>query len=61
MRLQHVTARGTLTVAGIDRDVTLDVKVVPAGRSMLLVATAELLMTDFGVQPPKGLPGASGH
>ena len=48
-------ATGTLTIAGIDRDVTLNVKVMRVGDALIVNGTTDLLMTDFGVKPPKGL------
>ena len=51
----RLTANGALTVAGTTRDVALDVTVVPAGRSLLIDGSTDVLMTDFGVTPPAGL------
>jgi hypothetical protein len=48
---------GTLTVAGVERDVTLNIKVMRAGDWLLVDGNTDLLMTDFGVKPPKGLLG----
>jgi polyisoprenoid-binding protein YceI len=50
-------ARGTLSIAGVAREITLDVKAVRGGRSVLLNGGVELLMTDFGVTPPKAMLG----
>jgi hypothetical protein len=44
-------------VAGVDREVTLDIKALPAGRALVLDGRTDLLMSDFGVTPPKGLLG----
>ena len=53
----YLRADGTLTVNGVEREVTLNIKVLPAGRSLLVDGSTDLLMTDFGVKPPKGLLG----
>jgi polyisoprenoid-binding protein YceI len=53
----RLTAHGTLTIAGVGRAVALDITVVPAGRSLLVDGSTEVLMTDFGVKPPTGLLG----
>jgi polyisoprenoid-binding protein YceI len=50
-------AGGTLTIAGVAREITLDVKAVRGGRSVVLNGRVELLMTDFGVTPPKAMLG----
>jgi hypothetical protein len=57
MGFDHLSAEGTLRVNGVDREVTLNVKVLRAGRSLLVDGSTDLLMTDFGVKPPKGLLG----
>ncbi len=50
-------ATGMLTVAGVEREVTLTIAVLRAGRWLLLEGNTDLLMTDFGVTPPKGFLG----
>ena len=50
-------AHGTLTVAGVARDVTLRLNVVRSGPSLLVDGRTDVLMTDFGVKPPQGLLG----
>ena len=50
-------ANGTLTVAGVDREVTLRVKVIRAGNWLFIDGNTDLLMTDFGVKPPQGFLG----
>ena len=57
MGFVHLRAVGTLTVNGVEREITLNIKVLPAGRSLLVDGSTDLLMTDFGVKPPKGLLG----
>ena len=53
----RLSADGMLTVAGVDREVTLTIKVLRAGSSLLVDGSTDLLMTDFGVRPPRGLLG----
>ena len=48
---------GSLTVAGVSRDVTLKIHVVRAGASLLIDGHTDVSMTDFGVKPPQGLLG----
>jgi polyisoprenoid-binding protein YceI len=50
-------AIGTLTIAGVERDVTLDVTAVRTGETLTLTGGMDLLMTDFGVTPPKAMLG----
>ena len=50
-------ASGRLTIAGVAREIALDVKAVRGGRSVVLNGGVELLMTDFGVTPPKAMLG----
>jgi hypothetical protein len=57
MGFGRLSANGTLTVAGVGREVTLNIKALRAGRSLLVDGSTDLLMTDFGVKPPKGLLG----
>ena len=50
-------AIGTLTIAGVEREVTLDLKAQRAGATLTLTGGVDLLMTDFGVTPPKAMLG----
>jgi polyisoprenoid-binding protein YceI len=50
-------AVGTLTIAGVQRDVTLDLKAVRKGETLTLAGGVDLLMTDFGITPPKAMLG----
>ena len=52
-----LTAVGTLTIAGVERDVTLDVTATRKGETLVLTGGVDLLMTDFGVTPPKAMLG----
>lgn len=53
----RLIANGTLTAAGVERDVALTVTVLRAGRSLIVDGGTDLLMTDFAVKPPTGLLG----
>lgn len=50
-------AAGTLTVAGVAREVTLDIKAQRTGGTLTLTGGVDLLMTDYGVVPPKAMLG----
>lgn len=50
-------AHGTLTIAGVERDIVITMKTMHAGSWLVVDGTTELLMTDFGIKPPKGLLG----
>ena len=50
-------ALGTLTVAGVEQDVTLAVQVVRTGASLAVTGATDLLMTDYGITPPKAMLG----
>jgi len=53
----RLIANGTLAIAGIEREVALNVTVLPAGRSLIVDGSTDVRMTDFGVTPPAGLFG----
>jgi hypothetical protein len=48
-------AHGTLTITGVDRDLVLTIKAMRTGSWLVVDGTTDLLMTDFGIQPPQGL------
>jgi polyisoprenoid-binding protein YceI len=50
-------AVGTLTVAGVEKEVTLAVQVERRGESLAVTGTTDLLMTDYGITPPKAMLG----
>ena len=50
-------ATGLLTVAGVEKEVALDVSVLPKEDALAVTGTTELLMTDFGVKPPTAMLG----
>lgn len=47
-----VRARGTLTVAGVAREVDLDLTVKETAAGFHITGTRPLLMTEFGIKPP---------
>ena len=50
-------AVGLLTVAGVERETTLQLHVQRKGASLAITGTTDLLMTDHGIQPPKAMLG----
>lgn len=52
-----VRAIGALTIAGVTKDVTLDLAAQRAGSNLSVVGEIPLLMTDFGITPPKAMMG----
>jgi YceI-like domain len=52
-----VRATGILKIAGVERTITLDLKVQQNESSLTVKGEAQLLMTDFGITPPKAMLG----
>jgi polyisoprenoid-binding protein YceI len=50
-------AIGVLRIAGVDRQVTIDIATERAGAVLNVKGSVALLMTDFGIAPPKALMG----
>ena len=50
-------AVGLLTIAGVAREVTLDLKTMRKEETMSVKGDLTLLMTDFGITPPKAMLG----
>jgi polyisoprenoid-binding protein YceI len=50
-------ATGALTIAGVEKEIALDVHVQRKGATLAVTGTTDLLMTDFGVKPPKAMLG----
>jgi hypothetical protein len=48
---------GVLKIAGVERQVTLALKTVRAATSLTVTGEVQLLMTDFGIAPPKAMLG----
>ena len=51
------TATGQLTIAGVEKDVTLNVEVKRQDAALAVTGTTTLMMTDYGVTPPKAMLG----
>lgn len=52
-----LTATGTLTVAGVAREVTLPLKTVRKGDKLAVSGTVDVMMPDHGIAPPKAMMG----
>ncbi len=50
-------ASGTLTIAGVTKDITLDLIAKRAGSNLTVSGEIPLLMTDYGITPPKAMLG----
>ena len=50
-------ATGVLRVAGVERTTTFDVTVEQTGGTLVVRGKVPLLMTDFGIAPPKAMLG----
>ena len=50
-------AVGTLTVAGVAKEVTLPLQTARAGENLRVTGALAVLMPDFGIDPPKALMG----
>ena len=48
---------GTLTVAGVAREVTLAIRTQRTANTLTIAGEVALLMTDFGIAPPKAMMG----
>jgi polyisoprenoid-binding protein YceI len=50
-------AIGMLKIAGVEREVALTITTKRAGASLMVSGSLDLLMTDYGVTPPKAMLG----
>ena len=50
-------ATGWLTIAGVEKEVTLNVLVQRKAATLTVTGTTDLLMTDYGIAPPKAMLG----
>ena len=50
-------AIGTLQIAGVEREVALDITTKRAASTLSVKGELRLLMTDFGITPPKAMLG----
>ena len=53
----QLRAAGTLTVAGVERDIVLPLTAEPKDATLRLQGQIDLLMPDFGISPPKAMLG----
>jgi polyisoprenoid-binding protein YceI len=52
-----LSAIGTLRIAGVEREVTLPLKTVRKGDKLAVTGALDVLMTDYGIAPPKAMMG----
>ena len=50
-------ATGLLTIAGVEKEVVLNLQVERKGSTLAVTGGTALLMTDYGVKPPKAMLG----
>jgi polyisoprenoid-binding protein YceI len=50
-------AIGMLKIAGVEREVALDITTKRAGATLTVQGQLDLLMTDYGITPPKAMLG----
>ncbi|MEO6222443.1 MAG: YceI family protein [Vicinamibacterales bacterium] len=50
-------AVGKLTIAGVEREITFQMETQLQGASLLVRGTVPLVMTEFGIAPPKAMLG----
>ena len=50
-------ATGWLTIAGVEKEVVLAMQVRRAGAELAVTGTTDLLMTDYGIAPPRAMLG----
>lgn len=48
---------GMLTIAGVEREVTLDLRTLQNESTLTVKGETQLLMTDYGITPPKAMLG----
>jgi polyisoprenoid-binding protein YceI len=48
---------GVLRIAGVEREIALDLKTQRHGAALSVAGKVQLLMTDFGITPPKAMLG----
>lgn len=52
-----VTAKGSLTIAGVNREITMPMKFVLENNLIIVEAEQQVKMTEYGVTPPTALFG----
>lgn len=53
----RLKAVGVLTIAGVEREVAFDLKTAVDASAITVIGEVPLLMTDFGITPPKAMLG----
>lgn len=57
VRLDGNKAFGLLKIAGVEKNVTFDIKTAATPTTLTVSGEVPLLMTDYGITPPKALMG----
>ncbi|HJR61695.1 MAG TPA: YceI family protein [Vicinamibacterales bacterium] len=52
-----LTATGILRIAGVEREVALPLKTARKGDKLAVTGALDVLMTDYGIAPPKAMMG----
>ena len=52
-----LTAVGVLKIAGVEREVTLPLKTAKKAGNLAVSGSLDVLMTDYGIAPPKAMMG----
>lgn len=50
-------ATGSLTIAGVERPIAMDLQIDRKGDGLAVTGAIDLLMTDYGIAPPKAMLG----
>lgn len=50
-------ATGLLTIAGVEKEIVLSLHVQRKASTLAVTGTTDLLMTDYGIKPPKAMLG----
>lgn len=56
-RANTLKAVGLLKIAGVEKEVTLDIKTAVNASVITVIGDVTLLMTDYGITPPKAMLG----
>ena len=48
---------GVLKIAGVEREIALDITTERKGAALSVLGEVQLLMTDFGIKPPTAMLG----
>ena len=57
LRLEAARAIGILRIAGVEKEVALDITTKRTGTTLAVSGRIDLLMTDYGIVPPKAMLG----